>query len=191
MSMDIQPALCLGQERSLTDRRTVSNALWNSYQAKDGKWVMLVMPQTDRYWPSFCKAIGKPEWEKDPRFDSHMKRIQENLTLIPMFEEIIASKTAAEWEEIAQEYDLVLGRIQTPLEVANDPQAWENDFFTEVDHPIAGRLRLLSSPVKFSKMPASVRFGAPQLGQQTEDVLLGLDYTWDDIARMKNEGVII
>jgi crotonobetainyl-CoA:carnitine CoA-transferase CaiB-like acyl-CoA transferase len=191
MIMDIQAALCLQEERCLTDRRTVNNALWNSYQAKDGKWIMLVMPHTDRYWPAFCKAIGKPELEKDPRFDSHLKRIRENLTLISMFEEIIASKTSAEWERIAQEYDLVLGRIQSPLDVVSDPQAWENDFFTEIDHPIAGRLKLLNSPIKFSKMPTSVKCSAPQLGQHTEEVLLELGYNWDDIAEMKGQNVVI
>jgi crotonobetainyl-CoA:carnitine CoA-transferase CaiB-like acyl-CoA transferase len=191
LSMDIQPALLSEQQRPRTNRRTVPNALWNCYQAKDGKWMMLVMPQTDRWWPRFCKAIGKPELEKAPRFDTHAKRLQENLTLIPMFEEIMASKTSTEWEGIAQEYDLVLGRIQTPLEVVKDPQAWENDFFSEVEHPCGKQVKLIQSPIKFSKTRASVRSAAPELGQNTEEVLLEFGYTWDDISEFKNYGIIM
>jgi crotonobetainyl-CoA:carnitine CoA-transferase CaiB-like acyl-CoA transferase len=191
LSFDIGTALNQGVNLKQTDRRTVTNALWNCYQAKDGKWIMLVMPQTDRYWPSFCKAIGKPEWEKDPRFDSHMKRMEQNTYLIPALSQIIGSKTAAEWETIAQEYDLVLGRIQTPVEVANDPQAWENEFFAEMAYSSDVRFKVINSPMKFSKTPATVRSLAPELGQHTEEVLLELGYTWDDMAEFKNQGVIM
>jgi len=117
--------------------------------------------------------------------------MRENLTLIPAVEEIMATRPAAEWEEISKEYDLVLGRVQTPLEVVEDPQAWENDFFTEIDHPRLGRFKLMQSPIKFSKTPASIRSVAPELGQHTEEVLLELGYTWDDMAGLKSEGAIL
>jgi len=191
LMFDIGTALHQGVNLKQTDRKTVTNALWNCYQCKDGKWVMLVMPQTDRYWPSFCKAIGKPEWEKDERFDSHTKRMEQNMTLIATLDEIIGTKDAAEWETIAQEYDLVLGRIQTPLEVASDPQAWENDFFTELEYAPGVRFKTVNSPVKFSETPASVRTLAPELGQHTEEVLLELGYSWDDLGALKSEGAIM
>ncbi|MCX5999011.1 MAG: CoA transferase [Chloroflexi bacterium] len=191
MMFDIGTALNQGVNLKQTDRRTVTNALWNCYKARDGKWVMLVMPQTDRYWPSFCRAVGKPDWEKDPRFDSHMKRMQENLYLIAALDQIMGSKTAAEWEAIAQEFDLVLGRIQTPVEVANDPQAWENGFFTELQYAPGVSFKTVNSPVKFSKTPATVRSLAPELGQHTEEILLELGYNWDNLAAFKKEGTIL
>jgi len=191
MSFDIGTALHQGVNLRQTDRRNVTNALWNCYKAKDGKWIMLVMPQTDRYWPSFSKAMGKPEWEKDPRFDSHMKRMAQNTTLIAALDDIIAGKTAVQWEAIAQEFDLVLGRIQTPLEVASDQQAWENGFFTELEYAPGVRFKAINSPVKFSQTPAAIRSLAPELGQHTEEILLDLGYSWDDLAGLKKEGVIL
>jgi len=191
LMFDVGTALHQGVNLRQTDRKAVTNAMWNCYEAKDGKWIMLVMPQTDRYWPAFCKAVEKPEWENDPKLDSHMKRMEQNLTLIAEMDEIIATKTAAEWEAIAQEFDLVLGRIQTPLEVANDPQAWENDFFAELEYAPGLSFKTVNSPFKFSETPASVRTLAPELGQHTEEILLSLGYTWDDMAGLKNEGVIL
>ncbi|MBM3132916.1 MAG: CoA transferase, partial [Chloroflexi bacterium] len=126
LQYDIGTALHQSVNLNRTDHKTVTNALWNCYRTRDDKWLMLVMPQTDRYWPSFCRAIDRPEWVDDPRFNSHAKRMTENLALIGAIEEIIAGRTAADWELAAREFDLVLGRIQTPMEVACDPQAWEN-----------------------------------------------------------------
>jgi len=120
-----------------------------------------------------------------------VKRMEQNTTLIGALDEIMASKDAAEWEAIAQEFDLVLGRIQTPVEVANDPQAWENDFFTEVEYAPGVPLKAINSPVKFSETPAIIKSLAPELGQHTEVVLLELGYTWDDMAGLKEEGTIL
>jgi crotonobetainyl-CoA:carnitine CoA-transferase CaiB-like acyl-CoA transferase len=191
LMFDVGTALHQGVNLRQTDRRTVTNALWNCYKAGDGKWIMLVMPQTDRYWPAFCQAIGKPEWERDPRYESHAKRIEQNLTLIAALDQVMAGKSAAEWESIAQEFDLVLGRIQTPLEVAHDPQAWENGFFGEMEYRPGVKFKIVNSPVKFSQTPAGIRSLAPELGQHTEEILLELGYTWDDMARLKDEGAIL
>ena len=190
LQYDIGTALHQGVNLNQTNRNAVTNALWNCYLTKDEKWLMLVMPQTDRYWSSFCQAIGKPEWKDDDRFDSHIKRMDQNLTLIPAIEEIIATRTALEWESVAQELDLVLGRIQTPLEVANDPQAWENNFFTEMEYAPGVTFKAINSPINFSKTPAEIRCIGPELGQNTEEILAELDYSWDDITVMKNDGVI-
>jgi len=191
LMFDVGSALHQHVNLRQTNRKTVTNALWNCYRAADGKWIMLVMPQTDRYWPAFCKAIGRPEWEKDSRFDSHSKRIEQNNTLIAALDDVIAGKTSGEWEEVAREFDLVLGRIQTPLEVAGDPQAWENDFFSEMEYGPGIRFKIVNSPVKFSETPASIRTVAPELGQHTEEILLDLGYGWDEITDLKKDGTII
>jgi len=191
LGFDNETALQLGQEISRTDRRSVNNPLYNDYQTKDGKWIFLAMVQTDRFWPAFCKAMGRPEWEKDARFDSHVSRMKEKVNLIQLISETMAGKTYAEWDEIFKENGLIFGPISTPLEVVKDPQAWDNNFFTEIDHPICRRLKLIRSPINFSRTPASIRSCAPELGQHTEEVLLELDYSWNDIAELKGHGIIM
>lgn len=190
-AFDIGAALNVGVNIPRTDRKRVTNALWNVYKTKDNKWIMFVMPQTDLFWDRFCRAIGKPEWEKDPRFDTHMKRISQNMFLIPELDKIVASKTAMEWEAIAQKHDVVLGRVQTPLEVANDPQAWENGFFEEVEEASGAKFKIIHNPVNFSETPNSIRSLAPQLGQHTEEVLMDIGYSWEELSKMKEQKVII
>jgi len=191
LSFDIGTALNQGVNLPQADRQTAQNVLWNYYQAKDGKWVMLVMPQTDQYWSSFCRAIGKLEWEKDIRFDPHDKRMEQNVTLISALDNIMSSKTVAEREAIAREHNLVVERIQSPVEVANDPQAWENDFFSEMEYGPGVQLKMINSPIRFSKTPASARLPAPELGQHTDAILRELEYAGDDIAELRSHGIIM
>ena len=56
--------------------------------------------------------------------DSHVKRMQYKKTLIAELDKTIRTKTELDWEKVAREFDSVLGGVQPPLEVANDPQAW-------------------------------------------------------------------
>ena len=79
---------------------------------------------------------------------------------------------------------------QTINEIIEDEQAIVNNFFTDVDHPVVGKARLLNSPVQFSETPARIKSVAPPLGSHTEDILLKLDYSWEEIAQFKEQGVI-
>ena len=76
------------------------------------------------------------------------------------------------------------------IKVIHDEQALTNEYFTQVEHPAHGPIRLVANPVKLSKAPAEVKSPAPEMGQHTEEVLLENGYTWEDIARFKDDGVI-
>lgn len=191
LGIDVVTSLYMGKEITKTDRRNVRNPLWNTYETKDGRWMQIIMLQTDRYWPRFCKAIGREDLQYDSKFDSHLQREKNSSELISILDEVMASKTYTEWDEVFRQYDLVYGLCQTVTDVVSDPQAWENALFVEVDHPVARRIKLIASPVKFSKTPASVRSCAPELGQHTEEVLQKLGYNWDDIVNFKNQQVIL
>ena len=96
-----------------------------------------------------------------------------------------------EWVAIFKEHNVIYGKVQTPMEVASDPQALANDFFAEVEHPGAGMIKLVTTPAEFTRNPASLYAPAPEIGQDTEMILLELGYSWDDIASLKDGGVIL
>jgi crotonobetainyl-CoA:carnitine CoA-transferase CaiB-like acyl-CoA transferase len=110
--------------------------------------------------------------------------------LIRIIDEAMATKTADEWDPIFREADLIYSRVQTTTEVTNDPQALVNDFYVDLPHT-QGTFKVVATPVKFHQNPAEVKAGAPELGQDTELKLLDLGYDWEDIAAMKDEGVIL
>ncbi len=191
MGTDIQVSLISGKDIPKTNRSDATNPLTNHYKTKDNRWIVLAMPQSDRYWPELCKAIAREDLELDPRYKSQQLRSQNAASLVSILDGVFAAETYAYWKEALDKYDTVFGPIQSPVEVVTDSQAWANDMFTSIEHPTAGRINLITAPGKFSKTPGGPRTVAPALGQHTEEILLEIGYTWDDILHLKEELVII
>ena len=170
------------------NRGNMPNPLAMRYQTKDERMVVLLALQPDRYWSRFCQAIEREDLEHDPRFESIERRAENSAALIAILDEVFLTRTLDEWKPRLAA--LPFAPAQTLLEVINDPQARANDFFVTFDHPTYGRIEVIANPVKLSKTPATVRMPAPEFGQHTEEVLLEHGYTWEDIAQLKEQGVI-
>ena len=190
ISSDIQAAL-MGRLLPKTDRTDAPSPLWNTYRSKDNRWFFLAMIQPDVHWPHFCQAIERPELENDPRFNIMENREQNCKELIRILDEIFSSKNMEEWGKRFKQNDCIYGPVQSPLEVTTDPQAIANGFFAEINHPAAGVMKIVTTPVHFQQNPASIRAPAPAIGQHTEEILLDLGYGLDDISRFKKQGVIL
>jgi len=173
------------------DRTKALNPLCNTYQTRDGFWVQLAMLQADLAWPDFCKAVGAPELTADPRFAAMEARMDHCEELICILDATFASRDRADWDARLRENNCIFGWVEPPEAVINDPQAKANDFFTEMEHPEAGKARYLTTPVTFRQNPAVIRSIAPELGQHTEEILLELGLSWDDILELKEKGAII
>jgi len=183
------PAI-LGQEFPREVRAQAGNPIYNHYRAKDDKWFILAHLQPDKYWPKACRALGMPELEHDPRFSSIEARGENAKELIAIMDAKFATKTRDQWFEIFKREGLIHAPIQTPTEVINDPQSLANNYVVWFDHPVLGKTKMVGFPWDFSQTPASIRREAPELGQHTEEILLELGYTWDDITQLKTEEVI-
>jgi crotonobetainyl-CoA:carnitine CoA-transferase CaiB-like acyl-CoA transferase len=151
---------------------------------------MLGMTNAQTYWPEFCRMINHPEWENDSRFATFKARETNAAELIRLIEEIFRTRTYAEWVEILGKHKLVWSPVCTPLEVTHDPQAIANEFFVEMDLPGQQKIKVLNNPIKLSKTPADIQCRAPELGEHTAELLAKLGYAPEDVARMKQAGVI-
>jgi crotonobetainyl-CoA:carnitine CoA-transferase CaiB-like acyl-CoA transferase len=181
-----------GVEMPRRDRTKMGNPLWNYYKCQDEKWIVLAMLAADRYWSSFCKALSIEELEHDPRFDNIEVRsqLQNSEVLIRILDSIFNTKPQAEWLKILKEHKLICTRVQTISDLLSDPQVLENEYIVDYEHPVFGKIQTVGFPWKFSSTPASLRLPAPQLGQHTEEILLELGYSWDDIDNLRKQEVI-
>jgi crotonobetainyl-CoA:carnitine CoA-transferase CaiB-like acyl-CoA transferase len=183
------PAI-LGQEFPRETRSTAGNPLYNHYQCKDEKWIAIAHLDPDRYWPKICKAVGIEELQNDPGFNSIEGRGKNAKELVAILDQRFVTKTREEWSKILKEEGCIFSPIQTLLEVTDDPQAFANNYFIDVDHPAWGEIRMTGFPWVFSETPASWRREAPAFGQHTEEILSELGYSGNDIAKLREKGVI-
>jgi len=107
-----------------------------------------------------------------------------------MTQEVLRTGTTAQWMERLEEYDVPCAPALTRNEVLNHPQIIASGTLIEIDHPISGRLRQARPPARFEHTPAGVRFGAPRLGEHTDEILLEIGYTSAQIEVLRAAGVI-
>ena len=189
LGSDVSVTLASGKDVPRIGREESANPLALSYKTKDDKWIFLTMPQSDPFWPGLCRAIKREDLINDPKYVNAQARADNRKTLTDMLDKIIITKTRDEWAEIFTANGVVFGMVQRCADLPSDPQA--NEFFTTVQHPTYGKLKVLKSPGEFSETPARIRSCAPELGQHTEEILLEMGYGWEDIAQFKEQGTIL
>ena len=105
-------------------------------------------------------------------------------------DEIFATKTAREWVDLFRQHDLLIEIAQDYSALETDPQVVANDMLMTLEHPAHGPIKFVAPAVTLSATPGEIRSGAPEYGQHTEEVLLEMGYTWEDIARLRDERAI-
>jgi crotonobetainyl-CoA:carnitine CoA-transferase CaiB-like acyl-CoA transferase len=186
----LQQALYRGVDIPRQKREAATSPLWNNYKTQDGRYIQLAMIQSDPYWHDLCQALDLVEIEKDPKFDHHWGRVENNVELISIFDKAFAKRSFAEWQERFTHYTIIWAPVLTYAEVIKDQQLRDNDYVVKVDHPIYGAIETPGIPVQLSKTPGMIRSLSPEMGQHTEEILQDIGYTWEDIARFKESKAI-
>ncbi|WP_433183161.1 CaiB/BaiF CoA transferase family protein [Actinoallomurus sp. CA-150999] len=151
---------------------------------------LMVAVGNDGLWRRFADAVGLGHLADDPRFATNPDRVQNREELLTLLEEALAARTSDEWTEILTEAGVPAGPINTVPEALSHPQVLAREMVVETEHPGAGRLRMLGSPIKLSAQPPAVRSAPPGLGEHTDEVLAELGLTAEEIAAMREEGAI-
>jgi crotonobetainyl-CoA:carnitine CoA-transferase CaiB-like acyl-CoA transferase len=177
--------------RALPGRYESWNPLMMSYRTRDGRFVGLQMLSPDRYWPDLCKAIGDPSMATDPRFVDMGARRANARECVERLEAIFAARDFAEWSRVlTEDFEGEWVPTQSPHEVSADPQVPANGYLADVRMTNGSLLKMVTAPVQFDERrgePAR----APEHGEHTEGVLLGLGLTWDEIGALKARNVIL
>jgi formyl-CoA transferase len=113
--------------------------------------------------------------------------------LVDLLTERLQTRTTDEWMVLFDEAGLPAGPVLNIAEALALPQAVARGMITETEHPLAGKVKGLGLPIRFSGMDEGARqasLPAPLLGQHTFEVLQGCGYTEQDIRRLQQENAV-
>ena len=188
----LQSYLAGNEGRALQhSRREALNPLWNLYPAR-GKWVYVCERNEDARFVLLAEAFGDPGLAKDPRFASAGARAQNNVALIDALDALAATLDHEPLLAALAERGLVAAPVNTLADVIRDEQAWDNDYLMKAwCEEVRREVDVRGLPVALSKTPGQIDSLGPQLGQDTELLMMDLlEYSWDEIEAFKAAGAI-
>lgn len=139
---------------------------------------------SDSEWQGFCKAAEDAELAKDERFLSPSGRFINATQRINKMQDLIGKRTTAEWLSRFDTNDVPCAPILRRHEVINNEQVVARGLIEEFEQPTVGRVRQPKPAAVFSKNKAVIGGPAPQIGEHSREVLLGLGYNDNEISTM-------
>ena len=158
------------------------------FEVADGHMILAV--GNDRQYAKYCDVIGRPDLARDPRFVRNADRVRSRATLVPLLAAEMKRRGRSEWLAALEAAKVPSGPINDLAEVFADPQVRARVMTVEVAHPLAGRVRLVASPMKLSATPVCYRYAPPLLGADTDEVLLEYGLTAEEVAQLRNAAVL-
>ncbi|MFN3472607.1 MAG: CaiB/BaiF CoA transferase family protein [Blastomonas sp.] len=176
-------------EMPKSERSMMPNPLVNSYRTSDGRFVTLSMLQGQRYWPGFCRAVGRPDLIDDPRFSTDALRQANLADCIACIEEIFAARPLTEWREMLATQDGQWDAVQKARELHQDVQVLANNYVQDVKYNDGRTLTMVSVPIQFDQEALPAR-PAPEFGADNDAILTELGMSEEEIIDLKIAGII-
>jgi formyl-CoA transferase len=157
---------------------------YQPFKTSDGN--VIVACGNDNLYRKFCAAIGRPQFAQDERFVNNGKRVEHRDELTREVAAVMATRSTREWVEALEAAGVPCGPINDLAQVYQEPQVIARGIRVDIEHPVAGSMPTVASPMRFSQTPIEYKRPPPTLGQHTEEVLRGLlGKSDEDIAALR------
>jgi len=153
-----------------------SGGVTGLHPTRDG--YLYISANTPHFWRALCEKTGLHDLAGDPRLDTVRKRAEHADLILPRLHEALQAHTALEWEEIFGD-EVPCAAARRVEDMFDHPQVLAEGLIAEIAHPVIGRYRGITQPIRFGRTPGPAPFAAPTLGQHTGEILAALDGAGD------------
>jgi crotonobetainyl-CoA:carnitine CoA-transferase CaiB-like acyl-CoA transferase len=150
---------------------------------------LYISVHSNHFFAALCELIGCPELANDPRCATMRTRAAHAADLVPELRAALAARTALEWEEIFGER-VPCAAVRSIEDMFDHPQVLAEQLVTTLDHPVVGRYRTMTKPVKFSDTPGPEPTASPTFGQHSTEILSAHGYSADEITSFRERGIV-
>ncbi|MBI0432272.1 CaiB/BaiF CoA-transferase family protein [Roseomonas sp. KE0001] len=157
------------------------------FPTADGYMVLSI--GNDPTFERFCRNFGLEHLLADERYATNAARVGNRALVTETLTAVTKTRPTRDWIEKLEALKIGCGPINTLKDVFADPHVVARNMVVEMAHASGQTVKVIANPVKLSATPPDYRSAAPLLGQHTEEVLRGLGYSEEDIARLKAEGI--
>ncbi len=165
-----------------------SVAPYGAYPTGDGFLVVAVA--SDALWRRFCGALERSDLVDDPRFTSNAQRCENRDALDDVIVDVLADSGSAEWARRMDAAGVPCSPVNTIDTVLSLPQVAHRQMIVETPRTEIPDLRLPGIAVKLTGTPGSIRRPPPLLGEHTDELLTSLEYSTEEIERLRSNGVV-
>ena len=157
---------------------------YSVYKTKDHKY-LAVGAIEPKFWNALCKGLGRDDlkgkqWAQGKGKERVFNEVQKEFL----------TKTQKEWLEVFENYDTCISPVLNYAEACEDPQILAREMIVKMEHPVLGEIQNLASPIKMSRTPPKIRSFAPKSGENTTEILTSLNYSEEDIQKLKKDKII-
>ncbi len=168
------------------------NPFIHFYRCKDGEWINITVFNYDRSFPRIAKFFGFEHWIDQPDY-CRQKQIHASGTVKEIVEHlnsVFLTKTSDEWAEYLTKADVVFEIMGHTKQLSKDPQAWANHYLCDVEFADGVKATMPNAPLQFSEYESKDYRVPTCVGENTDEVLLSLGYSFDEITALKSQGSV-
>jgi formyl-CoA transferase len=179
----------LGRVRERSGNQLSASVPAGMFQAGDGTWLVLTT-STDRTFGRLARAMGRPDMVTDPRFATNRDRVERREEVNRIVADWFSARASQQIQDELNSHGVPVSPVNSIADIFADEHFAARDMLVEVDHPKLGTLRVPGVTPKFTETPGDVRRGGPTLGEHNDEVYAEIGLSPDDIAALRERGVI-